>query len=130
LTKEIRQSKQVVDITTNLNGTIKTLYLINGAGQSVTFDFNGGKLRRSVADGSGNIDWTTLLSDCKVLKFNVYQRTGINGTFDQYPPSAGDSIQVVCLTWQASRIIPGSGIATSENIQTARVVIRNQHHFE
>lgn len=132
LTREIRQSRQVTDITTNSAGMIKTLYLINGDGKSVTYDFDpaGGQLRRCVENANGTDDCTTLLSFCKVLQFNVYQRTGKEGTFDQYDPAVGDSVQVVSLTWQASRNIRGSGIANSENIQTARVVIRNQHQFE
>ena len=128
LTREIRQAREVVSVTTNANGKIISVALVNFDGYTVnyTFDSMGQRFTRWASDGSGT---KTLLSNCKLLQFNVYQRTAVTNSFDEYPQiGANDSIQVVQLTWQASKTALG-GIANSENIQTARVVIRNQHKF-
>jgi type II secretory pathway pseudopilin PulG len=137
LTRELRKARKVLDVVTNSAGQIKTLYLINGDGLAVTYNFdpdaddNGGKLIRCIeVPGTGADDCSILLTHCKVLSFNIYQRTGIDGTFNQYYPAPNDSIQVVSLTWQASRKVGGSTLVNTENIQTARVVIRNQHQYQ
>lgn len=128
ITREIRQAREVVSVTTNSNGQIISVAMINfdGATVNYTFDSGGKRFTRWASDGSGT---KTLLSNCKLLQFNVYQRTAITNKFDEYPQlGPNDAIQVVQLTWQASKSAMG-GIANSENIQTARVVIRNQHKF-
>lgn len=130
VTREIRQAKEVVNVTTNSAGMIITIALVNADGYSVNYNFDSttGKLMRFANDGSAG---KVLLENCHLLQFDVRQRTAQNGTFDEYPLiTSADSIQVIRLTWQASRTVPGgSGIVNSENIQTARVVIRNQHKF-
>jgi len=120
LSQEIRQAKHVTGATEN------TISIINGDGVSVSYIFNtiNGKLFRTASDGTSKV----LLSDCKLLAFSLYQRNPINGTYDIYPAATNNfsqSVKAISLTWKASRTILG-GIATSENIQTARVIIRKQ----
>ena len=121
LSQEIRQAKAVTDATAN------TISIINGDGEAVSYIFNtiNGKLFRTGSDGNSKV----LLSDCKLLAFSLYQRNPINGTYDIYPAATNNwsqSVKAISLTWKASRTMLG-GIVTSENIQTARVIIRNQH---
>jgi hypothetical protein len=71
-----------------------------------------------------------LLSDCNLLSFNLFQRTPQAGNFGMFPVSYGNytqSVKVVQLTWKTSRVIP-AGPVNSENIQTARIVIRKQQN--
>ena len=120
MSKEIRQAQAVTEATPS------SFTIINGDGVNVTYSFNSlsGKLLRTTATSS-----TTLLSDCTLLAFNLYQRNPISGTYDIYPAATNNwsqTVKVVSLTWKASRLMPG-GHGVSENIQTARVVIRKQH---
>lgn len=121
LTKEIRQARIVTDVSAN------GISIINGDGVSVTyrFDANSKQFIRFANDGSTKV----LVPDCNLLKFDVYQRNNIAGTWDQYPAATNDwsqSVKVVRLTWKASRAVPG-GPGVSENILTAKIVIRKQH---
>ena len=120
MSQEIRQARQVTGATTN------TITIINGEGLSVSYIFNtiNGKLIRSASDGSSKV----LLSDCKLLAFSLYQRNPIGGTYDIYPAATNNwsqSVKAISLSWKASRTMLG-GLTTSENIQTARVIIRKQ----
>ena len=121
LTKEIRQARLVTDVTTN------SVSIINGAGISVTYRFEAASRRfmRFAADGTSKV----LVSDCSLLNFDVYQRNNIAGTWDQYPVASHDwseYVKVIRLTWKAYRPVPG-GPGVSENIQTAKIIIRKQH---
>jgi Tfp pilus assembly protein PilW len=120
LSQEIRQARYVSSATPN------SISIINGDGVGVSYIFNtlNGKLIRTASDGSSKV----LLSDCRLLAFSLYQRNPINGTYDIYPAATNNfsqSVKAISLTWKASRQILG-GITTSENIQTARVIIRKQ----
>jgi prepilin-type N-terminal cleavage/methylation domain-containing protein len=121
LTREIRQARVVTDVTSN------SISFINGNQVSVIYNFDAGtkKLMRYAA---GSLP-QTLLSDCNLINFDVYQRNNISNTFDQYPAATNnwnEYVKVIRLTWKASRTI-ATGPTVSENVQTARVVIRKQH---
>ncbi|MEK7707439.1 MAG: prepilin-type N-terminal cleavage/methylation domain-containing protein [Verrucomicrobiota bacterium] len=120
MTKEIRAAQAVTAATPS------SFTIINGDGVNVNYSFNplSGKLQRTPAGGSPQ----TLLSDCTLLAFNLYQRNPVGGTYDIYPAATNNwaaTVKCVSLTWKASRQMPG-GNSVSENIQTARVVMRNQ----
>lgn len=121
LTKEIRQARLVTDVTSN------SISIINGNGLSVTFRFDAVNRHfiRSTPDGASKV----LISDCSLLNFDVYQRNNIAGTWDQYPVASHDwseYVKVIRLTWRTYRPIAG-GPGVSENIQTAKIIIRKQH---
>jgi prepilin-type N-terminal cleavage/methylation domain-containing protein len=121
LTREIRQARLVTNVATN------SFSLINGDGIAVTYWFNSGAKQfvRAAADGSSKV----LVSDCDLINFDVYQRNNIAGTWDQYPVATNnwsEYVKVIQLTWRASRKVPlGPGV--SENVQTAKIIIRKQH---
>ena len=121
LTQEIRQARLVTDVQTN------SFSLINGDGASVTYWFNAAlkQFVRSSSDGNSKI----LVPDCDLISFAVYQRNNIAGTWDQYPVATSnwsEYVKVIQLTWKASRPVPlGPGV--SENVQTAKIIIRKQH---
>lgn len=120
LSKEIRAAQAVTAASAN------SLTIINQDGENVVYSFNAysGKLLR-IAGGSSKV----LLSDCKLLDFNLFQRNPVSGTYDIYPAATNNysqTVKCVSLTWRASRLMP-AGNSVSENIQTARVVIRKQH---
>ena len=121
LTKEIRQSKLVTDVQSN------SFSVINGDGVSVTYWFNPDlkQFIRSASDGSSRV----LISSCALIQFDVFQRNTVAGTWDQYPAATNnwsEFVKVIRLTWKAARAIPG-GPGVSENVQTAKIIIRKQH---
>jgi len=121
LTKEVRQARLVTNVSTN------SVSIINGDGVSVTyrFDHDNAQFIRFANDGSSKV----LVSGCNLLNFDVYQRNNIAGTWDQYPAATNnwsEYVKVIRLTWKASRLVAG-GPSVSENIQTAKIVIRKQH---
>jgi prepilin-type N-terminal cleavage/methylation domain-containing protein len=121
LTMEIRQAKLVTDVQSN------SFSLINGDNVSVTYWFNptAKQFIRSASDGSSKV----LISSCALINFEVFQRNNIAGTWDQYPIATNnwsEYVKVIQLTWKAARAIPG-GPGVSENVQTAKIVIRKQH---
>ena len=121
LTKEIRQARLVTDVQSN------SFSMINGDGVSVTYWFNPStkQFTRSASDGSSRV----LISSCALIQFDVFQRNTVAGTWDQYPAATNnwsEYVKVLRLTWKAARAIPG-GPGVSENVQTAKIIIRKQH---
>jgi Tfp pilus assembly protein PilW len=122
VTSEIRQAVEVTGYSTN------SIAIITGDNHNVSYYFNNTSkklLRNDLTTGTSQ----TLVSSCTLLDFDVYQRNNISNTFDQYPAANGgaaEEVKVVRLTWKASRTILGTQ-KVSEDIQTARVIIRKQH---
>lgn len=125
LTREIRQAKLVTGYVTNSSGN--SLSIRNGNGQDVTYSFDSANRQFSrTVNGYSQL----LLSDCNLLSFNLFQRTPQAGNFGMFPVSFDNytqSVKVVQLSWKTSRQIP-AGPVNSENIQTARIVIRKQQN--
>lgn len=125
LTYEIRQAKKVVSYNTNANSS--SLTITNGSGVQVTYTFNSANqtVSRTGSDGSSAI----LLTNCALLNFNLFMRPPTNGTFDVYPINISNNwqttVKVIQLSWKTSMSIPPARV-TSEDIQTARIVIRKQ----
>jgi len=120
LTREIRQAKQVTAYSTN------SITIVNGDTLTVTYLFRPQtrQMIRSASDGS----YQVLLDDCNLIDFRLFQRNPVNGSYDIYPAAAGNwqqTVKVVQLSWRTSRSI-FNGLAQSENVQTARIVIRKQ----
>jgi prepilin-type N-terminal cleavage/methylation domain-containing protein len=117
LTREIRQADRLTAYTTN------SLTLMAGDGVPITYSFNSSPktLTRTRAGVT-----KVLLADCTVLTFNVCQRNPVAGSYDVYPVATTiDTAKVINLTWKSSRSVL-NGEVNTENVQTARVVIRKQ----
>ena len=125
LTREIRQSKQVLAYTTN-SITVRTANDDGTDGPAVTYSFSPSvkKLLRTSSDGTSKL----LLDNCSLLSFQLFTRCPSNGVFGSFPVAINNwsnTVKVLQLTWKTSVALP-SGVVNSENIQTARVVIRKQ----
>ncbi|HEX5221699.1 MAG TPA: prepilin-type N-terminal cleavage/methylation domain-containing protein [Verrucomicrobiae bacterium] len=119
LTREIRQARQVTSYSTN------SITIVNGNSLAVTYLFrpSTSQLVRTASDGSNKV----LLNDCKLIEFQLFQRNPVSGSYDIYPVATNNwqhTVKVVQLSWKTSRLI--NGLAQSENVQTARIVIRKQ----
>lgn len=125
LTREIRQSKKVLAYTTN-SITVLTANDDGTDGPAVTYSFSPSskKMLRSSTDGSTKM----LLDNCDLLKFDLFTRCPSNAVFGAFPTASNNwqqTVKVLQLTWK-TQIVQPSGIASSENVQTARIVIRKQ----
>ena len=125
LTREIRQSKRVLAYTTN-SITILTANEDGSTGPNVTYSFSPStkKMIRSASDGSSKL----LLNNCSLLQFQLYSRCPSNAVFGAFPVAVNNwsnTVKVLQLTWKTCVTKP-DGIINSENVQTARIVIRKQ----
>jgi Tfp pilus assembly protein PilW len=126
MTSEIRQSKQVLACTTN-SITLLTANSDGSTGPQVTYQFNptGQQLLRTTSDGASQM----LLNNCSLILFKLYTRIPTNRAYDCYPVASGNwsnTVKVLQLTWKTSITNLPSPVISSENIQTAFVVIRKQ----
>ncbi len=117
LVKEIRQTGELVDFTSN-----KLVF--------VDYDSNLLTYAYSPADEtlvrSKNGETNVLLTGCDTLTFAIYQRNTIINSYNQYPTSLqASNTKVVQINWLCSRKVTGTKLNT-ESVQTAKVVIRNQ----
>jgi hypothetical protein len=132
LTCEIRQALQITDYTTN--STTSSISLISGgtqddpsAGHTIQYLFDKNSMsfvRNDLTTGEHKV----LLNNCSLLAFDLRTRAPIGATFEQYPVATNNwqmTVKVLQLTWKTSTVLP-SGVASSENVQTARIVVRKQ----
>ena len=125
LTREIRQSKRVLAYTTN-SITVLTANEDGSSGPRVTYSFSPStkKMLRTASDGSSKL----LLDNCSLLQFDLYTRCPSNAVFGAFPVAVNNwsnTVKVLQLTWKTAVTRP-DGIINSENVQTARIVIRKQ----
>jgi type II secretory pathway pseudopilin PulG len=125
LTREIRQAKKVLDFKTN-SITILTANEDGSTGPTVKYSFSPStkKMMRTSGDGTTKV----LLNDCNLLSFQLFTRCPSNAVFGSFPVAVNNwqqTVKVLQLTWKTSMRLP-SGIVNSENVQTARIVIRKQ----
>ena len=71
------------------------------------------------------LDSEPLLEQCDYLKFSIYQRNPILGSYDQYPTASADTCKLVQMSWVCSRPLIGS-LKNTESVQSAKVVIRKK----
>lgn len=125
MTREIRQVDGLNTYTEN--SAVKELSLIDSDGQPLYFRYNvTGKTLTRTKNGTSE----TLLKDCTLLNFNLYQRNNVSNTFNQYQVASGTNASLTCkviqINWICSRRLFPSELLNSESIQTAKIVIR--HH--
>ena len=126
VTYELRQAQKVIDYQSN--ATSRSLMFLNGSGVTVTYTFDASnqQVRRTGSDGTSKV----LLTNCNLLNFGLYMRPPTNGTFDVYPVDMStnwqQAVKVVQLSWKTAMSISPTFKVQSEDIQTARIVIRKQ----
>jgi len=127
LTREVRQAKNVLAYTTNSVTLLVPRNDFSGDDR-VTYSFSPTtkKMIRTSSDGTKKL----LLDNCSLLEFQLFTRCPSNSVFGAFPVAINDwsnTVKVLQLTWKTSVVQP-SGIANSENVQTARIVIRKQQN--
>lgn len=122
LTREVRQAAQVNSYSTNP----PAISLTTGDGVNVSYSFNPNtKQMLRAANGVTNV----LLNNCTILNFVLFQRNPSNANFGVFPLATNNwqkSVKVIELTWKTSKALNPTSRINSENVQTARIVIRKQ----
>jgi len=117
LSKEIRAANAVQAAS----DTSLTLLDPDNVPIAYTWDSDAKSLTRTRA---GQTD--VLLKNCEYIKFSIWQRNPVNGTFDQYPVSlTATKAKLVQVTWICRRRIMGTQINTLSEL-SAKFVLRNQ----
>lgn len=116
LTRDLRQCNRILAFTPSV------LTIEDYDSATITYTYSsGGKTLVRTRNGVTR----TLLRGCDTLTFSIAQRNPIGGTYDVYPAATASSAKVVNVSWNCSRTIFGR-TANTENVQTARIVIRKQ----
>ena len=123
MSREIRQADRLVSgddhqlVFQHTNPT-------NGSAFNVSYTYDP-DTKQLVRRQHGADESKILLQECDFLRFSIFQRNPINGTYDQYPTADPDTCKLVQLSWICSRNILGKK-ANTESVQSAKVVIRKQ----
>ena len=122
LTKEIRESRQVRDYLTNP----PTIILLRGDGREVTYSFSSST--RQMTRTLAGEDPEVLLTNCNLLQFGLFQRNLTNALqpYDLGSNNVQKYVKAIELTWKTSKTLNPTTRINSENVQTARIVIRKQ----
>jgi prepilin-type N-terminal cleavage/methylation domain-containing protein len=114
MSKEIREAQEVTSFTAS------DITLTTVTNTPVTFRYSSGNRTLSrIQNGHSKL----LLQDCDWVRFEVYQRTPIEGTFDYNDIADTNEAKVVAIHWKCSRMLPGS-VVNSDGGQMARIVLR------
>ena len=121
--RDVRQTKSLTSYgTATLNSQTITnvLSFLDADDGTLTYHFTNNVLLKTKGTTT-----TMLLSNVDFLTFQIFQRTPMAGTFDQFPTAIATNAKVVSVSWICSRTITGSKVNT-ESVQTAKIVIRKQ----
>ena len=116
MSKDIRQTKSLTGSTSN------SLSFLDANGNALQFVYAPDKKTLSRISGGTT---TILLSNCNSLTFWTYQHTLVSNSFYCYAASVPANTRVIQVTWSCSRNILGNSKATTENIESAEIVMRN-----
>lgn len=119
LSREIRQANSVFTFNNSSNNS--SLTIVDSNMKNVTYSFNAStKQMLRTREGVQEV----ILKDCSLIHFQLGMRPP-NTNYGYYPTTSPNLAKMVDLTWKTSRALPG-GVKNTENIQTARIIIRKQ----
>ena len=116
LTRDLRECNRVTACDTN------SLVIEDSDGFSITYAFSGGA--KTLTRTKNSIP-KVLLTGCDNCSFVLCQRNAVTNSYDVFPTAVAANAKVVNVAWNCSRSILGQK-ANTENVQTARIVIRKQ----
>jgi len=115
MTRDIRQC---VSLTTFAPDQLVLNDGTSATGLTFTYD----PVKRTLVRQQGG-KTSTLLTECDLLQFSIYQRTPLAGTYDQYPTATAATCKVVAVKFSCSRALLGIK-ANTESEQQAKIVMR------
>lgn len=130
ISREIREASAMLAFQSTASNKSLTLTNANDAA-AVTLTFNS-SARTLVLSKTGQAD-ATLLTECDVWDFDLYQRTPyVSATNVLYYPATNAAgtfdinlVKLISLSWKCSRTIFAQKVNT-ESVQAAQIVLRNK----
>jgi prepilin-type N-terminal cleavage/methylation domain-containing protein len=119
--REIRQADALSYYSTN-QISFQHSDPVSGTAFTISYIYN--PTARTLTRIQGSLR-NILLRECDFLRFSIFQRNPLPGTWDQYPTADVSTCKLVQLTWVCSRTIMGARVNT-ESVQSAKVVIRKK----
>jgi hypothetical protein len=116
MSREVRGSQYLTSYNTN------SVTFLDNDGALLTFSWSPVS-RALVRVKSGTVK--TLLTECDYMRFDLWQRTPISGTWSNYTTATITNAKLVNVSWRCSRKIMGAAM-TTESVQTSKIVIRNK----
>ena len=114
LSGDIRQANGLTALSTN------SITLVTDSGVPLTYSYSStNRALTRVQGGASNV----ILPECDSLTFLGYQRTPIQGTFDQYSANSTNTVKVIFVTWSCSRSILGRKM-TTDSASVGHIVMR------
>ena len=116
-TRDLREATRLTACTTN------SVSMEDSTGGTITYTLNAntGRLMRTRNGAEAKV----ILTGCDSILFRMLKRTPVVGSYDVVPTTTATEAKVVDVAWNCSRTIFGIK-ANTENVQTARIVIRRQ----
>jgi hypothetical protein len=116
MTRDLRECNRVISCSAT------RLDVQDSDGATISYIYSPGA--RTLTRSKNGVN-RTMVTECDMLAFNLGTRDPIAGSFAVVPTSNVSQAKVVNVSWNCSRSILGSKV-NSENVQTARIVIRKQ----
>ncbi len=119
-----RMSKEIRQVNRLLEASDTRLVFEDGDTKRLIYEYNS-TAKTLTRTKDGVTDDKPLLTECNYLKFSIFQRNPVSGTYDQYPTADPATCKLVQLKWICSRDLIRAQWNT-ESVQSAKVVIRKQ----
>jgi len=117
VTQELRQARNIVSFDAN------QVTFVDGDGVTVQYVYDSKAQKLTRIAGTTN---KILLVNCDWLKFEVFQRNPMNGTYDTYyAAKVPEDGKLVLVSWGCSREVLGAKLNT-EVVQSSKIVIRKK----
>jgi hypothetical protein len=116
MTQQIRQSRGLTSSTST------NIVLTDADGAPLEFAYDGGARTLSRRKNGRS---EVLLQGCTFLRFSLFQRNPVQGTYDAYPTATPATCKLIQVTWVCARSLLGAD-ANTESVQSAKIVIRKK----
>ena len=120
LMQDMREVTEITSLTASAGGSTLVCQAPDGV-LTFTWDSNAKTFVRS-KNGYDRV----LLTGCETLTFELKQRNTYAGTWELYPATDPRIAKFLQVSWKCSRPLLGS-LVNTESVQTARIMLRNQH---
>ena len=119
ISRELREASSISSFDNYLQNK---LVFVDGNGKSITYQFN--RYAQTLSRTSNGVV-SVMLTNCSLINFNLGTRAvSTNYVYDA--TTDPNHAKIIDLTWKTSKSLMGGRLTESENIQTARIILRKQ----
>jgi Tfp pilus assembly protein PilW len=119
LSKEIRQAQDIRSFANN------RIVLKDFDTRDLEYSLSGRSLMR-IKNATNGIIRSVLLNNVDSLQFSMYQKTPVEGAWQQYATTNLATCKLIEVRWKCSRKLHPLSPQTTEYMQSAKIVIRSK----